>query len=246
MKGLVLAAGEGTRLSELNLEHKSFATVNKKHIIDYSLDLLSQKNNGGERICSEIIIVVGYHADSIKRYVGSSYKGVPVKYVIQSERKGIAHAVAMAKQAIDDDFIMCLADEILFEPKLAEMVKSFYDNNVECMCGVIYDGTDFSMKPIAYEVDNNRVVAVTEKPTEYHNDIRGVGECIFSKSSLNYLDELKPNSLRGEYEMGDWIRLILEATHNVSVFEIAKGYKNINYAKDIKSAEDAISKYNIC
>lgn len=34
MKGIILAAGKGTRLAELNLKHKSFAVVNKKHIID--------------------------------------------------------------------------------------------------------------------------------------------------------------------------------------------------------------------
>lgn len=44
MKGLILAAGEGTRLAELNLKHKSFAIVNKKHIIDYSLDLLRNED----------------------------------------------------------------------------------------------------------------------------------------------------------------------------------------------------------
>lgn len=47
MKGLILAAGEGTRLAELNLKHKSFAVVNKKHIIDYSLDLLRNEDAGG-------------------------------------------------------------------------------------------------------------------------------------------------------------------------------------------------------
>lgn len=49
MKGVILAAGEGSRLAELHLQHKSFAVVNKKHIIDYSLDLLT--NEGGQITC---------------------------------------------------------------------------------------------------------------------------------------------------------------------------------------------------
>ena len=53
MKGLILAAGQGSRLAELNLKHKSFAVVNKKHIIDYSLDLL--RNEGGKELVSEIL-----------------------------------------------------------------------------------------------------------------------------------------------------------------------------------------------
>ena len=59
MKGLILAAGEGSRLSELNLKHKSFAVVHKKHVINFSLDLLSEIKCNGAKLISEIIIVVG-------------------------------------------------------------------------------------------------------------------------------------------------------------------------------------------
>ena len=242
MKGLILAAGQGTRLSELNLKHKSFAEVNKKHIIDYSLDLLSERVEGVP-ICSEIVVVVGYHAEAIKEYIGSTYRDVPVKYAYQSERKGIAHAVKTARELLDDDFIMCLADEILFNPRLRKMVEAFYQHQADCACGVVIEGEDFSMKPIAYSVDGDGVVhGVTEKPNKYENDIRGIGECIFSRSCLDYLDELKPNPIRGEFEMGDWIRLIIEDGKRVEVFELADGYCNINSVKDIQDAEKLIAK----
>ena len=91
MKGVILAAGEGKRLKELKLKHKSFAEVKKKHVIDYSLDLLSELN------IEEIIIVVGYNANDVMNYIGTDYNGVPVKYVFQEERLGIAHAVKVAK-----------------------------------------------------------------------------------------------------------------------------------------------------
>ncbi len=240
MKGIVLAAGQGTRLAELNLKHKSFAEVNKKHVIDYSLDLLSQKV-AGMTLCDEIIIVVGYHAESIIEYIGTSYQGVPVKYVYQAERKGVAHAVKTAKNVLDDDFIMCLADEILFNPRLDQMVKTFYEHKADCICGAVIDAEDFSGKPIAYSVDKDNVVtAIEEKPKSYPNAVRGIGECIFSRDCLKYLDSLKPNPIRGEYEMGDWIRMIQEDGKRVEVFDLADGYCNINYARDIQVAEKKI------
>ena len=240
MKGLILAAGQGTRLAELNLTHKSFAEVNKKHIIDFSLDLLTEKGKQ-EAICSELIVVVGYHAKSIMDYIGNSYNGVPVKYAFQAERKGIAHAVMTAKDILDDDFIMCLADEILFNPRLSNMVSTFYEHEAECVCGCVYDPTDFSMKPIAYEIaDNNTVTKVMEKPKNYSNGFRGVGECIFSKNCLEFLDELQPNPIRGEYEMGDWIQLIVNAGRKVEVFHLADAYYNINSVKDLKNAEEEL------
>lgn len=241
MKGLILAAGEGTRLAELNLKHKSFAVVNKKHIIDYSLDLL--RNEGGKPLVSEIVIVVGHNAQSVIDYIGDAYKDIPVSYVLQSERKGIAHAVKTAKDALDDDFIMCLADECLFNPKLEQMVDEFYACQAGCVCGVILDGDDLTMKPIAYGVDNaGWAVSVTEKPTAYENDIRGIGECIFAKKTLACLDLLQPNPLRGEYEMGDWIRMIIQSGDGVKPFVLADAYCNVNSPKDIQSAAEMLGR----
>lgn len=124
MKGIVLAAGKGSRLAELKLQHKSLAVVQKKHIIDYSMDLLVG-DDSDHPLVDEIIVVVGYHADTIMNYIGFSYQGVPVKYVFQHELKGIAHAVLMAKDALNDDFIMCLADEIMVNSRLPQMIAEF-------------------------------------------------------------------------------------------------------------------------
>ena len=174
--------------------------------------------------------------------LGDSYCGVPITYVEQKELKGIAHAVLTAKDAINDDFIMCLADEILINPNMAGMVNTFYESKASCVCGVIVDGSDQSGKPIAYKVKGNTIVEVEEKPANgYPNDIRGIGEVIFSKKCLDYLLTLQPNPRRGELEMGDWIQTIASENGNAKVFELADAYVNINYAKDIEMANEMLS-----
>ena len=240
MKGVVLAAGKGSRLAELNLRHKSFAVVQKKHVINFSLDLLTGVDNP---LVDEIVIVVGWHAQDIIDAIGDNYKGVPVKYVYQTELKGIAHAVLTAKDVINDDFVMCLADEILLNPRLDKMIEKFYHDKAVCVCGVIIGGTDFSMKPIAYDIkEDGTIVKVKEKPDEYHNDIRGIGECVFSKKCLDYLLDLKPNPRRGELEMGDWIQMASDDQGTAKVFELADAYVNINYARDIDEANKILEK----
>ena len=47
---------------------------------------------------------------------------------------------------------------------------------------------------------------------------------------------VKPNKVRGEYEMGDWIELIINSFGNVKAFDIADAYVNVNYASDIAAA----------
>lgn len=240
MKGLILAAGQGSRLAELNLKHKSFAVVNKKHIIDYSLDLL--RNEGGKQLVSEIVVVVGHNAEAVMEYIGNDWKGIPVTFVYQAERKGVAHAIKTAKDAINDDFIMCLADECLFNPRLEQMVEEFYASKAGCVCGVVIDGTDFSMKPIAYSVDEKGYVTkITEKPKAYDNDIRGIGECVYARKTLEYLETLQPNPIRGEFEMGDWMRMMLENGDGVKTFDLADGYCNVNYAQDIQRATEMLT-----
>ena len=136
---------------------------------------------------------------------------------------------------------MCLADEILINPNLPEMVNYFKDNNLSCCCGVIIDASDNSGKPIAYNVNDNQIISVEEKPSNgYPNAIRGIGEVIFSKESLDFLSILEPNPKRGELEMGDWIQMIADKTNKAHIYPIADAYVNINYAKDIEDANSLL------
>lgn len=236
MVGVILAAGKGSRLAELNLKHKSFAVVQKKHIINFSLDMLvgSYATNP---LVNEIIIVVGYNKEVIMESLGNNYRGVPLTYVHQAELKGIAHAILTAKDFIKEDFIMCLADEILLNPNMASMIEYFKETNAICVCGGIVDENDLSGKPIAYDVDAlNTIIKVTEKPDSYPNAFRGVGECIFKKECLEYLQNLKPNAKRGELEMGDWIQMVVSDKGTAKIFKLADAYVNINYAHDIEIA----------
>ncbi len=240
MKGLILAAGQGSRMAELRLKHKSLAVVNKKHVIDFSLDLLTETYKGHQFVDS-IIVVVGHNAEAVMEYIGSNYNGVPIEYVFQNERKGIGHAILTAKDVINDDFILCLADEILFNSRLPQMIEQFKDGNSSVLCGVVIDEEDFSMKPIAYDMDDTGKIIqiVREKPDNYGNAYRGIGECIFKKDTLIFLDELQPNPKRGEYEMGDFIQLVINKGYVAEVFDIADGYMNVNYAKDLDAANEA-------
>ena len=218
MVGIILAAGKGSRLAELNLKHKSFAIVQKKHIINFSLDMLVGSDDENPLV-NEIIIVVGHNKEVIIESLGSTYRGVPLTYVHQKELKGVAHAILTAKDVIKEDFIMCLADEILLNPDLDSMIKYFIESDAICVCGGIFDENDHSGKPIAYEIDAfNNIIKVTEKPDCYPNAFRGVGECIFKKECLVYLENLKPNAKRGELEMGDWIQMAASDKGNAKIF----------------------------
>jgi hypothetical protein len=59
----------------------------------------------------EIIIVVGYKADMIKRHLGNSYKGRSIRYVHQWMPAGTAHALSMVELLRNERFIFMNGDD---------------------------------------------------------------------------------------------------------------------------------------
>ena len=78
MKAVVLAAGRGERIHEtIEPLNKCMLKIDGKHLIQYSLESAILSKAG------EIIIVVGYQAETIINTFGISFKGVKIRYVIQ-------------------------------------------------------------------------------------------------------------------------------------------------------------------
>ena len=64
---------------------------------------------------------------------------------------------------------------------------------------------------------------------------------MFSKKTLELLEVLQPNPIRGEYEMGDYIQSICNMfPDKVFAYDLADAYVNINYAKDIDAANQLL------
>jgi glucose-1-phosphate thymidylyltransferase len=97
MHGVVLAAGEGTRLRPRTATRpKGLVEVGGTPILTRCLETLVDLGVGS------LVVVVGYRADDIVSYYGDRFEGVPVTYAHQSERKGLAHALATAEPHVSD------------------------------------------------------------------------------------------------------------------------------------------------
>ena len=73
MKVLILAGGRGNRLNELSAEqNKCMTTVRGKHLIEYNMDCALGVD------VDEVVIVVGYKAETIINFLGNNYKGKPI------------------------------------------------------------------------------------------------------------------------------------------------------------------------
>jgi len=109
--GIILAAGLGTRLREAQSAHPAKPLV---PINDLALLLRTiHSHEVAERDC--VVIVLGWQAESVKRYVLSEYKGsVDLKFVVNKHfhlQNGLS--ALCARPFMDDVFILTMADHIL-------------------------------------------------------------------------------------------------------------------------------------
>ncbi len=107
MKAVILLAGLGTRLRPHTYSRpKPLVNVAGKPVLAHILDGMSSLK------FDEIIFIVGYLGEQIQDYVTQAYPNLKARYVVQEEMRGQAHAIALAKQYIDQDVLIIFGDTI--------------------------------------------------------------------------------------------------------------------------------------
>ncbi len=235
MKALILAGGRGKRLDELSKnKNKCMIEVHGRPVIEYSLD------NAASTDVDEILLVVGYRAEEIINNYGISYKGKRLRYVLQWEQKGLVHAMECASEALaGDDFMLLLGDEIMLNPRHAELITSYKSSNAFAVCGVLQvEDCELIRRTYTLIQDENRVIhRLVEKPRKPFNNLMGTGDCVFNNRILDYISVTPIHHERQERELPDLIQCAIDDGMRVVSFDVCDRYANINSCDDIVFSE---------
>ena len=118
--GVVLAAGEGTRLRPLTHNRpKTMLPAADRPILEHVLDVLVE--TGIDRLC----VVVGYQHERVQEHFGHAYRDVPITYVHQRKQLGSAHALMQAKNEVDGPLLVLNGDRIIDERIVDDVVEAF-------------------------------------------------------------------------------------------------------------------------
>lgn len=240
MKALVLAAGRGNRLNELSKDqNKCMIKIRGRHLIEHNLDSALDVD------FDEIVIVVGYKAETIINLLGNNYKGRAIKYVIQNEQNGLVHAIESAQQSINgDDFFLMLGDEMLFNPRNLAMIQEFKKNkDIFGICGIVKvsDRNQIKKTYTIIQSPKNDIYRLIEKPRHPLNDFQGTGHCVFRNQIYDYIKYTPIHHERNEKELPDLIQCAIDDAMTIKAFMICDKYTNVNTHEDIKIAEDFFS-----
>ena len=242
MKALILAAGRGKRLgTHADDQSKCMLPMFGKPLVQYSLE------NAARAGVSEIVVVVGYRAETIINEFGIEFEGARVRYVLQGDPSGLVHAIECSQEAIgDSDFMLFLADEILAAPKHGEMLRQFESEDLAVICGVVREPDPAQIRKTYAVIEDERdqrIYRLIEKPRKPPNDTRGTGNCIFRSLIFDYIPLTPIHQNREEKELPDLIQCAIDDGLAVKSFDIGDGYVNINTPGDVAIAEKRYAGY---
>lgn len=224
MKGLILAAGHGTRLRPItHTSNKHLIPLANKPMIYYPIKTLKEAG------ITDVGIIVGHtqqKIQEIKDAVGDGSKfGIKVTYIEQDAPRGLAHAVKTAKEYLisnneDGKFVVHLGDNIL-ESGISKLVEQFRNDNADCF--ILLKSVPEPNRFGVAELKDGKLVRLVEKPKIPPSDLALVGVYMFNDIIFDAIDQLKP-SWRNEYEITEAIQNLIDNGKNVAHHIIDTGW----------------------
>jgi glucose-1-phosphate thymidylyltransferase len=208
MKGVILAAGKGTRLYPVTRHiAKPLLPIANRMTLEYAFDRL--KEIGARDVC----VVAGENEHQLRRALGDgSAFGVNLAYAVQDEPMGLAHAVACAQAWTGGEpFVLYLGDAI-YSGGFQEHAERFLQTRCANLNIVrwVEDPRRFGVATL----EGERIVRLVEKPANPESNWAMAGLYFFGPEIWDVLPELRP-SRRGEYEITEAIQMLIDRGHDV-------------------------------
>ena len=220
MQAVIMVAGKSTRTYPLTLtKPKPLLKIANKTILEHNLDNL----NG---IVDEVILIVGYKKNLIKKYIGNKYKKIEIKYAEQKQQLGTAHALSIAEPYIKNGFILMAGDDIYSKNDIKNCIKHQYS---------ILTSTSKNPENFGVIFEKNGILNdFVEKPKKFISNLINASFYYLDKKIFIYLKKIK-KSERNEYELPDAIKLLSkeEKIHCVK----SKQWLPIGYPWDLLKAD---------
>lgn len=206
MKGIILAAGKGTRLYPASLPiSKILLTIYDKPMIYYPLATLMQAG-----IRDIMIVTNPSDMENFMKVLGDgSQYGIRLSYKAQPVQRGIADALLVAEKFIaGEPCALILGDNLFYGIGMPQLMKKAIRTNTGAtvLGYAVKDPKRFGV----VEFDGNQqAVSLEEKPLRPKSNYAITGLYFYDSHACEYAKTLQP-SARGELEITDLNKIYLE------------------------------------
>jgi glucose-1-phosphate thymidylyltransferase len=204
-KGIILAGGQGTRLSPLTkIINKQLLPLYDKPIIFYPLSVLMLAG------IKDILIITNPNEDkNFKKILGNgSNFGIKIRYVEQKKPNGLPEAFIIGEKFIQNqNVVLILGDNFFYgQDFIINLIRSLK----------LKDGSTIFTYPVnnpqnygVVELKNKKIKNIIEKPKKTNSNLAITGIYLFDNNVINFSKKLKP-SKRKELEIVDLVNEYLK------------------------------------
>ncbi len=234
MKGVILHGGHGTRLRPLtHTGPKQLLPIANKPMSQYCIESLREAG-----ITDIALIVGGPGSNKVQEYYGSGQNlGVKLTYIQQDSPRGIAHAIRLCKEFVENDkFIVFLGDNML-KRNISDYAINFKhsDANASILLCEVNNPTQFGIA----DVKDGVIKKIMEKPKDPPTNLAITGIYFLTPIIFDIIDRLKP-SWRNELEITDALQMLLEEGHKITYHMVTDYWKDTGTPQDIIHANKVI------
>lgn len=199
MKGIIIAGGTGSRLLPLTkVTNKCLLPIGRVPLVCRTLELLT--SSGVDNV---MLVTSPDHMGQVISLLGSgSEYGCSMSYKVQDHANGIAAALGLCKNFVNNDkFVVILGDNIFSNhDEISPVVTEFFSSNEDyrLFTKKVPDPRRFGVPVFS----NGKVIDIVEKPKDPQSNEAVVGLYCYTSEVFDVIEKLKPSN-RGEYEISD-------------------------------------------
>lgn len=233
MKGLVLAAGEGTRMRPLTSNiPKPLLPIAGKPMVVHTMEAMRQCG------IDQVYLLVGWRAQRLKNYLGDGRKlGIRIEYVTQEQRLGTAHAVGMLRDKLTDRFCCIYGDLVVSPSALRSALDKAISMRESVMCvAPVEDPSRYG----SVTVSEGSITGIWEKSKTVRGNLINAGIYVLNPNIFDYIEQTEP-SPRGEYELTDSLSLLMKK-ETLKAQLIETGWLDVARPWDLLAANEIVMK----
>jgi glucose-1-phosphate thymidylyltransferase len=202
MKGVVLAGGTGSRLYPLTrITNKHLLPLYDRPMISFAIEALVRAG------ITEIMLVTGgIHAGEFFRLLGNGHEyGIDrLFYAYQDRAGGIAEALGLAQRFVEDDKVVVMLADNVFERSLKPAVAAFAEQTggARILLSRLEQRRHLRHLGVAEFDGERRIRRIVEKPKRPPSEYAVTGVYFYDAAVFDIIGTLEPSG-RGELEITD-------------------------------------------
>jgi glucose-1-phosphate thymidylyltransferase len=218
MKVIVPVAGKGTRLRpHTHTKPKSLVRVAGKPILGHLVDRIRSLH------MEELVLIIDPDESkeaSIRQFLEATAPA-PVRYVRQTELKGPAHAIFLAREYIDQD-VLIIFNDTLFDADLTQIETHQSDGMI--WVREVEDPRRFGL----IELEHGRIVRLVEKPEVPPSNLAMIG-MYYLKDGPALMQRIarvmqEGRTVNGEFYLPDPLQLMLDEGYRLEAAPVQGWY----------------------